>query len=49
MVRSALSLPGRTLFAAIDDEALAVRIPRHARRELLAYLDCGLLCRGLPD
>jgi len=23
-----------------------VRIPRHAREELLAYLDCGLLCRG---
>ena len=35
-----------TLFGAIDDGALAVRIPRHAREELLAYLDCGLLCRG---
>ena len=35
-----------TLFGAIDDGALAVRIPRHARTELLAYLDCGLLCRG---
>ena len=35
-----------TLFGAIDDGALAVRIPRHARKELLAYLDCGLLCRG---
>ena len=23
-----------------------MRIPRHARQELLAYLDCGLLCRG---
>ena len=33
-----------TLFGAIDDGALAVRIPRHARTELLAYLDCGLLC-----
>ncbi len=35
-----------TLFGAIDDGALAFRIPRHAREELLAYLDCGLLCRG---
>jgi len=35
-----------TLLGAIDDGALAVRIPRHARKELLAYLDCGLLCRG---
>jgi len=35
-----------TLFGAIDDGALAVRIPKHARKELLAYLDCGLLCRG---
>jgi len=23
-----------------------VRIPKHARKELEAYLDCGLLCRG---
>ena len=35
-----------TLFGAIDDGALAFRIPRHGREELLAYLDCGLLCRG---
>ncbi len=35
-----------TLFGAIHDGALAVRIPRHARKELFAYLDCGLLCRG---
>ncbi len=35
-----------TLLGAIDDGALAFRIPRHAREELLAYLDCGLLCRG---
>lgn len=35
-----------TLFGAIDDGGLAVRIPKHARQELLAYLDCGLLCRG---
>ena len=44
-----------TLFGAIDDGALAVRIPKHARKELLAYLDCGLLCgpgfalAALPD
>jgi hypothetical protein len=37
-----------TLFGAIDDGALAVRIPRHARTELLAYLDCGLLCGPGP-
>ena len=35
-----------TLLAAIDDGVLEVRIPKHARQELLAYLDCGLLCRG---
>lgn len=35
-----------TLYGAIGDGALAVRIPKHARKELLAYLDCGLLCRG---
>jgi len=35
-----------TLYGAIDDGALAVRIPKHARKELEAYLDCGLLCRG---
>jgi len=35
-----------TLFGAINDGALPIRIPRHAREELLAYLDCGLLCRG---
>jgi Transposase zinc-binding domain/Putative transposase len=36
-----------TLYGAIDDGAIAVRIPKHARKELEAYLDCGLLCRGL--
>ena len=36
----------RPFFGAIDDGGLAVRIPKHARDELLAYLDCGLLCRG---
>ena len=35
-----------TLLGAIDDGTLAVRLPRHARKELLAYPDCGLLCRG---
>ncbi len=35
-----------TLHGAIADGALAVRIPKHARKELSAYLDCGLLCRG---
>ena len=31
-----------TLCGAIDDGAVAVRIPQHAWRELEAYLDCGL-------
>jgi hypothetical protein len=35
-----------TLYGAIGDGAIAVRIPRHARKELEGYLDCGLLCRG---
>jgi hypothetical protein len=35
-----------TLYGAIDDGAIAVRIPKHARKELEAYLGCGLLCRG---
>jgi hypothetical protein len=35
-----------TLKGAIDEGAIAVRIPKHARKELEAYLDCGLLCRG---
>jgi hypothetical protein len=35
-----------TLYGAIDDGAIAVRIPKHARKELAAYLSCGLLCRG---
>jgi hypothetical protein len=35
-----------TLYGAIDDGALGVKIPAHARKELDAYLDCGLLCRG---
>ncbi len=33
-----------TLRGAVDDGA--VRITGHARRELEAYLGCGLLCRG---
>lgn len=35
-----------TLYGAIDDGALDVRIPKHARKELEAYLDCGILGRG---
>ena len=35
-----------TLYGAIDDGALAVKVPKHAKKELEAYLDCGLLCRG---
>jgi Transposase zinc-binding domain len=35
-----------TLYGAIGDGALAVRIPKHARKELEGYLDWGLLCRG---
>ena len=35
-----------TLYGAVDDGALGVKLPRHARKELDAYLDCGLLCRG---
>jgi hypothetical protein len=35
-----------TLYGAIDEGAIAVRLPKHARKELEAYLDCGLLCRG---
>ena len=37
-----------TLYGAFDDGALAVRIPKHARKELEAYLDCGLLSRLCP-
>ena len=35
-----------TLYGAIDDGALAVRVPKHAKKELDAYLTCGVLCRG---
>jgi hypothetical protein len=34
------------LYGAIGDGAIAVRIPKNARKELEAYLVCGLLCRG---
>ena len=34
------------LYGAIDNGALAVRIPKHARKELEAYLDCELLGCG---
>jgi hypothetical protein len=35
-----------TLYGAIDDGALEVRLPKHAKKELEAFLECGLLCRG---
>jgi hypothetical protein len=35
-----------TLYGAIEDGAIAVRIPQHARKELEAYLARGRLCRG---
>jgi len=35
-----------TLHFALDDGTLDVRLPFHAIKELDAYLDCGLLCRG---
>ncbi len=35
-----------TLYGAIDDGALDVKLPKHAKKELEAYLDCGPLCRG---
>jgi hypothetical protein len=33
-----------TLYGAISDGALAVQIPKHARKELEAYLGCGIPC-----
>jgi len=33
-----------TLYGAISDGALDVRVPKHARRELEAYLGCGIPC-----
>lgn len=33
-----------TLYGAISDGALEVRVPKHARRELEAYLGCGIPC-----
>ena len=35
-----------TLFAAVDDGAVSVSLPAFVRKELSAYLECGLLCRG---
>jgi len=35
-----------TLYGAVEDNALAIRLPGFVRKELEAYLDCGLLCRG---
>jgi hypothetical protein len=31
-----------TLYGAIDDGALDVRLSKHAKKELEAFLDCGL-------
>jgi hypothetical protein len=35
-----------TLYGAVDDGALAIRLPDFVRKELEGFLDCGLLCRG---
>jgi hypothetical protein len=35
-----------TLYAASADGALDIKLPKHPKNELEAYLDCGLLCRG---
>ena len=35
-----------TLYGAVDDNALAIRLPGFVRKELEGYLECGLLCRG---
>ncbi|WP_437960377.1 hypothetical protein WME76_12525 [Sorangium sp. So ce119] len=35
----------QTLYGAIDDGAIAIRIPERTKKQLEAYLDCGLLCR----
>jgi hypothetical protein len=35
-----------TLYAAVDDGAVSVSLPAFVRKELSAYLECGLLCRG---
>jgi hypothetical protein len=35
-----------TLYRGINDGALDVKLPKHAKKELEAYLDCGLVCRG---
>ena len=35
-----------TLYGAIDDGALEVRLGKHAKKELEAYLECGVLGRG---
>jgi hypothetical protein len=35
-----------TLYSAIDDGALDVRLSEHAEKALEAFLNCCLLCRG---
>jgi len=35
-----------TLYGAVADHALAIRLSGFVRKELEGYLECGLLCRG---
>jgi hypothetical protein len=35
-----------TLYGSIAEGAIAVRVRKHARKELEDYLECGLLCYG---
>ena len=35
-----------TLYGAVDDGAVPIRLPGFVRKELEGYLDCGLICRG---
>jgi hypothetical protein len=35
-----------TLYAAVEGGELGVSLPSFVRRELEAYLDCGVACRG---
>jgi len=36
----------QTLYAAVEQGFTGAALPEFVRRELEAYLDCGLLCRG---
>ncbi len=35
-----------TLYEAVEEGALPIRLPAFVRKELEGFLDCGLLCRG---